>query len=481
MYKRQDITGAVRSSSDFVRVNVSTGGREIWLGSPGGSGSALELSNAELNNMTNISGSGGGLLIGQTGDTPIVIKGPISPSAFPNLYATTLTQDPGATVTGGIGISASGNVTLTDAANMIGLFGATTPGNASVTSASPLQLGAIDVGGNLTVNTAGSLNTWSLAGPMSVGGLTNLTAVSGIGTASAPLLTDSGGSGFSATNTGSGDINVYSTAAAFNIGGGGASFNNSGGGYQIQSAGNMNVNGALTGDANAIFAAAGILAVSGYTTAFDTGFSGAAVNFSGSNTTVGGALSVVAGDLNVTNTTVTGGTVSVLASNLNVVSTGGTADFRSTGGNFSGIIGNNVNVTGGMAGGNARIYGDPDVDLTVGGGIYLTANAGTAKIEANLATTINILFPLRSSGGYFVNGIENVVWDPLTSTGFFAGGASAILGSSLLITYGAAGLSDQVLSAINFINGERQRAVDLGILPDELKKDDDKKAPGICR
>ncbi|MGH8618127.1 MAG: filamentous hemagglutinin N-terminal domain-containing protein [Burkholderiales bacterium] len=477
-----DIFGPVRSSSGFVTASVVTSGREIWLGSSGGGGSALELSDAELNNMTAIGGSGGGLIIGQTGDTPIIIKGPISPSAYPNLYGTTLTQDPGATVTGGISMSGTGNVTLTDPGNMITLFGANTPGNASVTTLSDLLLGDINIGGNLAVDTAGALNTWSLSGPLNVGGSTALVAVNGIGTASDPLRTTSSGAGFTATNTGAGGINVLSSAATFTVGGGGASFDNSGGGsYQIQSTGNMNVSGTLATDADAIFAAAGILNVSGYNSGFDAGFSGAAVNFSGGNTTVAGALNVVAGDLNVTNVTVSGGTVSVLASNLNVVSTGGTADFRSTGGNFTGIIGNNINVTGGMAGGNARIYGSPDVDLTVGGAINLTANAGTAKIEADLPTTIRVLFPLRAGGGYFVNGVENVVWDDLTSTGFFAGGAPAILGSSLLISYGSAGLSGEVLAAINFINGERQRAVDLGILPEDDQQQDDKKAPGICR
>jgi hypothetical protein len=477
-----DIFGPVRSSSGFVTASVNTSGREIWLGSSGGGGSALELSNVELNNMTAIGGSGGGLIIGQTGNTPIIIKGPISPSAFPNLRGTTLTQDPGATVTGGIGMDATGDVILTDAGNMIDLFGATTPGNASVVTASNLLLGTVDVGGNLNATSSGTLNTWSLSGPINVGGLTNLVAVNGIGTASDPLRTTSSGTGFTATNTGAGDINVLSNAATFTVGGGGASFDNSGGGgYQIQSTGNMNVSGTLATDADAIFAAAGILNVSGYNSGFDAGFSGAAVNFSGGNTTVAGALNVVAGDLNVTNVTVDGGTVTVLASNLNVVSTGGTADFKSTGGSFNGIVGNDVNVTGGMAGGNARIYGNPDVNLTVGGAINMTPNAGTAKIEAALATTINILFPLRSSGGYFVDGLENVVWDPMTSSGFFAGGLPAILGSSLQITYGAAGLGSEVLAAIGFINAERQRSVDLGILPEEPNKDDDKKAPGICR
>jgi len=196
---------------------------------------------------------------------------------------------------------------------------------------------------------------------------------------------------------------------------------------------------------------------------------------------VAGQLTVVGGDVDVMNTSVTGGSVSVVAGNLNVISTGGNAEFNAISGNFDAIVGNNVNVTGGMAGGNARIYGSPDVNLTVGGGIYLTANAGTAKIQADLPSTINILFPFRSSGGYFVNGVENLVWDELTSTGFFAGGAPGILGSTLLISYGVSGLANEVLSAINFINAERQRSVDLGILPEDEKKDDDKKAPGICR
>ncbi len=37
------------------------------------------------------------------------------------------------------------------------------------------------------------------------------------------------------------------------------------------------------------------------------------------------------------------------------------------------------------------------------------------------------------------------------------------------------------MAAINFINGERQRAVDLGMLPADDQQQDDKNAPGICR
>lgn len=45
-------------------------------------------------------------------------------------------------------------------------------------------------------------------------------------------------------------------------------------------------------------------------------------------------------------------------------------------------------------------------------------------------------FPDRSSGGYFVNGRESVVFDAATNTGFFAGGQSATFGRNFIIEYG---------------------------------------------
>jgi hypothetical protein len=45
-------------------------------------------------------------------------------------------------------------------------------------------------------------------------------------------------------------------------------------------------------------------------------------------------------------------------------------------------------------------------------------------------------FPNRFRGGYFVNGVESVVFDPTTSSGFVAGGRPAVLGQNLIVTYG---------------------------------------------
>jgi hypothetical protein len=148
---------------------------------------------------------------------------------------------------------------------------------------------------------------------------------------------------------------------------------------------------------------------------------------------------VIAGTIDV-NSTVTGGTVNATATTLNV--NGG--NFQSTAGNFTGYVAGTLNVSLG-----GRLYGNPDVHLTVGSGINITG-AGS-KIEAASGTSVYAFFPTLASGGYFVNSVPGLVWDPATGTGFFAGGAGALLGQGLIVTYGlstVSGLSQAVIDAI---------------------------------
>jgi len=90
-----------------------------------------------------------------------------------------------------------------------------------------------------------------------------------------------------------------------------------------------------------------------------------------------------------------------------------------------------INTLGDVLVDNSHIYGYPDVVMDVGGVIKLD-NSGT--IEAGLPATIYVHFPMLASGGYFVNGVEGVVFD--ASTGFFTDGSGAILDSTLFVTYG---------------------------------------------
>jgi hypothetical protein len=99
-----------------------------------------------------------------------------------------------------------------------------------------------------------------------------------------------------------------------------------------------------------------------------------------------------------------------------------------------------VELTGGAGADSwAKLSGNPDALLSsVGGAVRMSAGTGTnayAIIESVSPTTIYLTFPNAQSGGYFVNGVEGVVYDAGTHTGFVAGGFPAVLGQSLKVTY----------------------------------------------
>ncbi|MBI4192377.1 MAG: filamentous hemagglutinin N-terminal domain-containing protein [Betaproteobacteria bacterium] len=435
----------VQSGSGFVNVRTFTAGREIWLGSSGFGAGQLELDNAELNNMTALGGAGGGLVIGVTGGAAgaLVFKGAVDSSAFLNVRGSTITQDPGATITGGLNVVANTNVTLTDAGNQIDYFttGSNVGGNISLVTSTDVGLYGVSATGNVSITSSGAITNPIGEVFLHAGGTTALNAATGIGTAANPIRIDMGGAGFSATNSTSGDVAVTSSAPTFTVGAGGASFSNGGGGgYYISALNNMQLNGGTANDGYAQFAAGDTLTVNGYSNPSGSGVLMLAnnVTFSGSASDVFGALGVIGGTINV-NANVEGGSIDVVANTLNVNG----ADFDAFAGNFTGYISGDITVAGG-----GRIYGSPDVDLTVGGTIFI--NDPGSKIEAGSPVTIHVLFPLLSEGGYLINGAP-VVWDELTGTGFFADGLPAVLGQNLLIDYGlgAGALPPDVIAAIN--------------------------------
>lgn len=137
----------------------------------------------------------------------------------------------------------------------------------------------------------------------------------------------------------------------------------------------------------------------------------------------------------------------------------------------------NIGTGGNVLVDSSSVYGYPDVSLTVGGNINMN-NGGT--IEAGSLTTIYAFFPMLVSGGYFVNGIEGVVYDSLTSTGFMAGSSGAILGTNLLVTYG--GVQNVPTDALIVAMGESTKPPD----PDKNKDifqevEDEKKDVPVCR
>jgi hypothetical protein len=90
----------------------------------------------------------------------------------------------------------------------------------------------------------------------------------------------------------------------------------------------------------------------------------------------------------------------------------------------------------------SAIIGGPDVIMNVGGVITINGTAAYGGgIFAGSPQTIHLTFPNGTSGGFFVNGIEGVVFDPVTNTGFFANGSPAVPGDSLQVVYGSGALS----------------------------------------
>jgi filamentous hemagglutinin family protein len=122
--------------------------------------------------------------------------------------------------------------------------------------------------------------------------------------------------------------------------------------------------------------------------------------------------------------------------------TGATSASASTSGaltlsNDSSITGGNGNTyitTGGdlLVQSDSSIYGTPDVVMKVGGKVRM--NSG-GVIEAGSANTLRLTFANPSTGGIVINGINGLVYDSATGTGFIAGGSPAVLGGSLIVSF----------------------------------------------
>jgi hypothetical protein len=94
------------------------------------------------------------------------------------------------------------------------------------------------------------------------------------------------------------------------------------------------------------------------------------------------------------------------------------------------------------------------VNLTGGDGGEVPGSAG-ATISAGSPSTIRVHFPNLSEGGYFVNGIEGLIFDESTQTGFLVFGEPGILNENLFFTYNTeynTELPDYVIAAINFFD-----------------------------
>lgn len=157
--------------------------------------------------------------------------------------------------------------------------------------------------------------------------------------------------------------------------------------------------------------------------------------------TVSGNLEIDSGggDLAISETTVHADNITLTGKNIFIGFETSTAPTTVDAQNLlKGTSAGNFNVLGGASASTNAVAQGLDVELTVGGVVNVAAgNAGAyAQIRAGSPTSIKIDFPNHSSGGFFVNGNEGVVYDGSTDSGFFASGEPATLGTNLLVTYG---------------------------------------------
>jgi filamentous hemagglutinin family protein len=146
-----------------------------------------------------------------------------------------------------------------------------------------------------------------------------------------------------------------------------------------------------------------------------------------------------------------------------------------------------VNTGGNVLVDQSTIFGSPDVFLSVGGFISINGIVNyPGRIEADSSATINIDFT-STSGGFAVNGIDGLVFDPATNTGFFVNGAGASIGNGLNIVYSGTPSST---STLNIPTENLLVAMGTSTKPPDPKndkdvfediKDEKKKDAPVCR
>jgi hypothetical protein len=455
----------------------------------------LTIGGAILGGLTGISTSSNGIVQLSTAGAMAITEAISTGSGAVNLTSSGALSESGTGAISTAGLlttSSAGGETL-GGTNTVGSFNATnlTSGNVQLTNAGSLTITGISetVGSATVANTglvavAGAVNGTAVNLTVGGGALTegssglitastiNLSAANGIGAAGAPMLVQPATSaGLSATNTVGGDIVLTQPSGNLVLGTGGATLSNvPSAGYVIGAGGNITLNGSVPSTGNMTLAAGNNINVaSAYSTTGSVAFTAAnSINVS-SNMTAGGNMALVAptaisivdaiasaagavsatgGALNITATTTptklkagtntTVGTASVMVQGGS--GAGASAELTGGPGTFNVTTSGNVTVNGGSGiGAFARIIGNPDFNpLTVGGLLNMTTGTGssaTATIESVSPFSIHVNFPLLLNGGYFVNGVGNVIRDPVTGSGFVAGGLTAILNTNLFINY----------------------------------------------
>lgn len=124
----------------------------------------------------------------------------------------------------------------------------------------------------------------------------------------------------------------------------------------------------------------------------------------------------------------------------------------------------------------AEIFAQNEVLLISGGQILLNdgASGSGALVSTNAINTIYLGFPLLTNNGFVVNGIQNAINNG--NSGFFAGGAPAVLDTNLFVTYG--GINGLLRAFFNQNVTLQSTSSELTKSPDaknDNKKDDEQK------
>ena len=466
-----DLQGVVRSGGNVAYVQHASNG-QINLGVSGlGAGGALALDNDELNRIGSWSGTGdpldfsggsgnGGIVIGENFAGPLVFKGPVGPTyAFLNVRGSTVTQDPGASITGGLSVGASYGVSLTDSGNQINyISGSTNTGTFAVSTGTDLNVSGVSArGGTINLSSTGIM---SLRGTVDAGnGTVNLNTpasivdnntgvdviansasfngTNGIGSLANPLETSvlsmsviSNGSGQEIGIINAGNLALNNLTAAY------------GGMVSIGTTGSMTTGSSIYTAANlALFANNGLTVGNSITGSQNLSLNAGAGNllldnvniFASDTLSLSGANIVISSNANVRGYA---GTTASAVGNLSVLSqsTLGTASMTE------------ISAGGNIVVDRSFIYGSPDVQMTLGGVTSMVSIVGdgfySGGIAAGSPTTILLNFLERPEGnstngyGFSVNGIDGQLFDAVTNTGFTAVESAAALGQTMMVTYG---------------------------------------------
>ena len=348
---------------------------------------------------------------------------------------------------GSVGIISAGNATLNDI-NNIGLNDGKVTNTLTVTAPDTLTInGALTGNSVVLTSSAGNING---AGVITAPTIT-LNAVNGIGAAGAPVKVQPGSSaGLAATNTAANDIVLSQPNGNLLLGAGGATLTNNAaaGGYAIGAGGgNIAFGSNFTSAGNLTLDAAG------------------AVNISDAIVSAAGALDVTAASLGVTATATftqmrAGTTFTAAITGMTTLqggtSSGAAAEIMNGGPGVFSLATGGLTIKGGPIAGSgayARLYGNPDVKVTVNAGtinLFGNVSGGAssteyAAIQGVLPTTLYANFPKLTAGGFAVNGIIGAVYDVPTASGFIAAGAPAILATNLLVTYSGVAVGPTVV------------------------------------